>query len=63
MPEIGVFKYSATAGEGTPEELLTSSIDKVVEGLSDYPDAKFGINIPVSEEFIPAAIPDNPHGN
>jgi NAD(P)H-dependent flavin oxidoreductase YrpB (nitropropane dioxygenase family) len=55
MPEIGVFKYSATAGEGTPEELLTSSIDRVVEGLSDYPDAKFGINIPVSEEFIPAA--------
>lgn len=55
MPEIGVFKYSATAGEGTPEELLTSSIDKVVEELSDYPDAKFGINIPVSEEFIPAA--------
>lgn len=55
MPGIGVFKYSAIVGEGTPEELLTSSIDKVLEELSDYPDAKFGINIPVSEEFIPTA--------
>lgn len=55
MPGIGVFKYSAIFGEGTPEEFLTSSIDKVLEKLSDYPDAKFGINIPVSEEFIPTA--------
>jgi len=55
MPGIGVFKYSAIVGEGTPEELLTSSIDKVLEELNDYPDAKFGINIPVSEEFIPTA--------
>ena len=55
MPGIGVFKYSAIFGEGTPEEFLTLSIDKVLEKLSDYPDAKFGINIPVSEEFIPTA--------
>lgn len=55
MPGIGVFKYSAIVGEGTPEELLTSSIDKVLDELNDYPDAKFGINIPVSEEFIPTA--------
>ena len=55
MPGIGVLKYSAIVGEGTPEELLTSSIDKVLEELNDYPDAKFGINIPVSEEFIPTA--------
>jgi NAD(P)H-dependent flavin oxidoreductase YrpB (nitropropane dioxygenase family) len=55
MPGIGEFKYSAIFGEGTPDELLTRCVEKVLAELSDYPEAKFGINIPVSEEFIPTA--------
>jgi len=55
MPGIGDFKYSAIFGEGTPDELLTRCLDKVLEELADYPEARFGINIPVSEEFIPTA--------
>ncbi|MFX0103415.1 MAG: NAD(P)H-dependent flavin oxidoreductase [Candidatus Hodarchaeota archaeon] len=55
MPGIGEFKYSAIFGEGTPSELLLSSIDDVLESISSSPSAKFGVNIPVSEEFIPTA--------
>jgi NAD(P)H-dependent flavin oxidoreductase YrpB (nitropropane dioxygenase family) len=55
MPGIGEYRYSAIFGEGTPEELLNSSIDKVLVGLKDAPQARFGINVPVSEEFIPTA--------
>jgi enoyl-[acyl-carrier protein] reductase II len=55
MPDIGEFRYSAIFGEGPPGALLTASIDRVLDALSDFPDAKFGINIPVSEEFIPSA--------
>jgi enoyl-[acyl-carrier protein] reductase II len=55
MPGIGEYRYSAIFGEGTPEELLTSSIDKVLGALGDVPHARFGINVPVSEEFIPTA--------
>lgn len=55
MPGIGEFKYSAIFGEGSPDELLTRCIDKVLEELAGYPEARFGINIPVSEEFIPTA--------
>ncbi len=56
MPGIGEYRYSAIFGEGTPEELLTSSIDKVLRALRDLPHARFGINVPVSEEFIPTAL-------
>ena len=55
MPGLGEFRYSAIFGEGAPGDLLTSSIDRVLDELSDLPDAKFGINVPVSEEFIPSA--------
>lgn len=55
MPGIGRFRYSAIFGEGTPEELLTRSIDHVMGLIKDAPWARFGINIPVSEEFIPTA--------
>ena len=55
MPGIGEFRYSAVFGEASPEELLTGCIDKVLKELTDFPDARFGINIPVSEEFIPTA--------
>jgi enoyl-[acyl-carrier protein] reductase II len=55
MPNIGEFKYSAIFGDHSPEELLNSSIDRVLEHIKNNPDAKFGVNIPVSEEFIPTA--------
>nr|MDO8116462.1 hypothetical protein [Candidatus Sigynarchaeota archaeon] len=55
MPGIGHFKYSAIFGEGSPEQLLTRSIDRVLEALKNDDAARFGINIPVSEEFIPTA--------
>ena len=55
MPDIGEYRYSAIFGEGTSAELLTSSIDKVLKELEDFPGAKFGINVPISEEFIPSA--------
>lgn len=55
MPGIGEFKYSAIFGEGTPDELLNHCLDKVMSALAEWPEARFGINIPVSEEFIPTA--------
>lgn len=55
MPGLGRFKYSAIFGEGTPGEILSSSLDRVLDELKDFPDARFGINVPVSEEFIPSA--------
>jgi enoyl-[acyl-carrier protein] reductase II len=55
MPGIGEFKYSAIFGEGTPEELLGASIDHVLCEIAGTPGARFGVNIPVSEEFIPTA--------
>jgi len=55
MPGIGDFKYSAIFGEGTPDQLLTRCLDEVLEELTDFPEARFGINIPVSEEFITTA--------
>ncbi|MBW1801982.1 MAG: nitronate monooxygenase, partial [Deltaproteobacteria bacterium] len=55
MPGMGEFKYTAIFGEGTPGDLLTASMDRVLGELSDVPDARFGVNIPVSEEFIPSA--------
>ena len=55
MPGIGQFRYSAIFGEGTPEELLTRSINQVMAVIKEFPGARFGVNIPVSEEFIPTA--------
>jgi len=55
MPGIGQFRYSAIFGEGSPEELLTRSINHVMSVIKDDPAARFGVNIPVSEEFIPTA--------
>jgi len=55
MPGIGQFRYSAIFGEGDPEELLTRSINHVLAEIKEAPWARFGINIPVSEEFIPSA--------
>jgi len=55
MPGIGQFRYSAIFGEGTPEELLTRSINHVMALIQGAPQARFGVNIPVSEEFIPTA--------
>ena len=55
MPGIGEFRYSAIFGEGTPKEHITRAIDEVMTQLENSPDAHFGINIPVSEEFISTA--------
>ena len=55
MPGMGKFRYSAIFGEGNPEELLTRSINQVMTAIQDAPWARFGVNIPVSEEFIPTA--------
>jgi enoyl-[acyl-carrier protein] reductase II len=55
MPGIGKFRYSAIFGEATPEELLSRSISHVLAAIEEAPWAQFGVNIPVSEEFIPTA--------
>jgi len=55
MPGIGRFRYSAIFGEAPPEELLARSIDRVLAAIEEAPWARFGVNIPVSEEFIPTA--------
>jgi len=55
MPGIGEFKYSAIFGTGTPEQLLERSMDHVLKEIVTDNDARFGVNIPVSEEFIPTA--------
>ena len=55
MPDIGRFRYSAIFGEAPPEELLANSIDRVLAAVKSAPWARFGVNIPVSEEFVPTA--------
>jgi NAD(P)H-dependent flavin oxidoreductase YrpB (nitropropane dioxygenase family) len=55
MPDMGQFRYSAIFGEAAPEELLTRSINHVLTAVEEVPWARFGVNIPVSEEFIPTA--------
>ncbi|MHA1232914.1 MAG: NAD(P)H-dependent flavin oxidoreductase [Candidatus Helarchaeota archaeon] len=43
-------------GKGRPKDLIKDSIFRMVdEKLKDAPDAKFGVNIPVSMEFISVA--------
>lgn len=39
-------------GGGKPKEILKRVIRRVNDELKDFPDAKFGINIPVSADFI-----------
>jgi enoyl-[acyl-carrier protein] reductase II len=55
MPRIGQFRYSAIFGEAPPEELLTRSINHVMAEIKEARGARFGLNIPVSEEFLPTA--------
>jgi len=55
LPGIGKYKYSAIFEDKSPKELLSESIHRVDNALKDFPDAKFGVNIPVSEEFISIA--------
>ncbi|MHA1793735.1 MAG: NAD(P)H-dependent flavin oxidoreductase [Promethearchaeota archaeon] len=55
MPGIGEFKYTAIFDDLPPEKLLIRSINDVLREIEADPDARFGINIPVSEEFIPTA--------
>jgi len=55
MPGIGEFRYSTIFGEGAPKDHINRAIDDVMRQLEDSPDARFGINVPVSEEFIPTA--------
>ncbi len=52
---LGQFHYSAIFGEGTPEERLERSINHVLDAIEGGPEARFGVNIPVSEEFVPTA--------
>lgn len=52
LPGVGEYKYSAIFGDGTPEELLERSMDRVLSEIRDTEEARFGVNIPVSEEFI-----------
>ncbi len=42
-------------GKGKPKEILKRVIEHVYSNLKDSPDAKFGVNIPVSGDFIFAA--------
>jgi NAD(P)H-dependent flavin oxidoreductase YrpB (nitropropane dioxygenase family) len=55
LPGIGEYKYSAIFGEGTPEQLLERSMNLVLDQIRDNEEARFGVNIPVSEEFIPTS--------
>ncbi|MHA1377580.1 MAG: NAD(P)H-dependent flavin oxidoreductase [Candidatus Helarchaeota archaeon] len=42
-------------GKGSPDILISQAIIKVWDGLKDFPDAVFGVNIPVSYEFVAVA--------
>ncbi|MHA1146277.1 MAG: NAD(P)H-dependent flavin oxidoreductase [Candidatus Helarchaeota archaeon] len=42
-------------GKGKPKDLIKKSIYAMIEELKDYPDAVFGVNIPVSNEFLTVA--------
>jgi len=42
-------------GQGKPKDILKKVIEYVYNHLKDSPDAKFGVNIPVSSDFIFAA--------
>jgi enoyl-[acyl-carrier protein] reductase II len=55
IASLGQFHYSAIFGEGTPEERLERSINHVLAEIENVPWARFGVNIPVSEEFVSTA--------
>jgi len=55
IASLGQFHYSAIFGEGTPEERLERSVNHVLSEIAEAPWARFGVNIPVSEEFVPTA--------
>lgn len=55
MPGIGTFRYSAIFDEKRPRALLESAIKNVYEAIKDDEDVKFGVNIPVSAEFVSTA--------
>ena len=42
-------------GKGRPGVIIKRVIQYVYDHLKDYPDAKFGVNIPVAKDFIYAA--------
>ncbi|MFX1309962.1 MAG: NAD(P)H-dependent flavin oxidoreductase [Promethearchaeota archaeon] len=39
-------------GKGRPQDKLKRVIQYVYDNLKDYPDAKFGVNIPVATDFL-----------
>lgn len=55
IPGLGQARYSWIFDEASPEELLTRSINHVLAAVEEAPWARFGVNIPLSEEFIPTA--------
>lgn len=55
IPGLGQSRYSWIFDEASPEELLTRSINRVLAAVEVAPWARFGVNIPLSEEFIPTA--------
>jgi NAD(P)H-dependent flavin oxidoreductase YrpB (nitropropane dioxygenase family) len=55
IPGLGHYRYSWIFDEAPPEELLTRSINHVMAAIEEAPWARFGVNIPLSEEFIPTA--------
>jgi enoyl-[acyl-carrier protein] reductase II len=55
IPGLGPSRYSWIFDDASPEELLTRSINHVLAAIEEAPWARFGVNIPLSEEFIPTA--------
>jgi NAD(P)H-dependent flavin oxidoreductase YrpB (nitropropane dioxygenase family) len=55
IPGLGPSRYSRIFDDASPEELLTRSINHVLAAIEEAPWARFGVNIPLSEEFIPTA--------
>ncbi|MHA1129299.1 MAG: NAD(P)H-dependent flavin oxidoreductase [Candidatus Helarchaeota archaeon] len=43
-------------GKGRPKDLIKNAIFEMVEELKDAPDAVFGVNVPVSNEFVTVAL-------
>jgi enoyl-[acyl-carrier protein] reductase II len=46
---------SKVFGKGRPKDLIRDAVLRMAEELKDYPDAKFGVNVPVSMEFMTVA--------
>ncbi|MBD3228750.1 MAG: hypothetical protein GF329_11245 [Candidatus Lokiarchaeota archaeon] len=42
-------------GKGKPKDLIKNAVEGMAEELQDYPDAVYGVNCPVSREFITVA--------